>query len=264
MITSFALADIIGKREEESKERYRLNKGDYITKYTIMTIATMDWLMNDWHSSKHLNKMFYEYYKKYSEKSDKIYGCGLHSWLEKGAPWYRTDYDASCAVWASVVGHKANNMRELKRLIKRIVRSTHNTEPALKSAEVVSIVIYLDRKGYSKERIIKYLNHNYGYTPCNNIIEEIENHEFTNNAKTIIYLTLDIIFNSTNYQDVCKYAGMLKENKSIISCLAGSIAEPYFKFTNTEYLANFKKIFPKEYYTILKKFEKYEMPSNLN
>lgn len=264
MMVGFALADIIGKRDEITDDRYKINEGDYITKYTIMTIATMDWLMSDWHSSKRLNKMFYEYYINYPDKTDKVYGAGLHSWLEKGAQWYRTDYGASCAVWASVAGHKATNMRELKRLVKRITRCTHNTDTALQSSEIVSIVIYLCKKGFKKNKIIEYLHKNYNYTMCDNVEKEVKEHQFTSNAKVVTFLALDILFSSKQYSDACKLCGYLKENKQLISCLTGIMAEAYFNTPLFNNLEQFKSIFPKKYYTTLKEFKKYKFSANTN
>ncbi len=264
MLGGFFVADCISKNYENIKvssleeipEKTTIKDNISYTKHTILTIATMDWLMHHRHSSARLLNLFKKYFNSSSDKSSSIFGADYAAWLSRTRLSYRYDYDASCAVWGSVIGFCTYNMRELKRLIKRIVKISNDSKESLKACEISAIVVYMSRKKTPKEKILKYLQKNYDYVPCENLTEYIKNFKLYTNAKYNITASLHCFFHSNSFIETITNSLKFNFNRNLISCISTTMAEAYFGLHKP--LSYFcRSYLPKEYLEILIRFDDY-------
>ncbi|MBE5734946.1 MAG: hypothetical protein E7361_00625 [Clostridiales bacterium] len=261
MYNAFYIADIVSKNttkhSKPNNNTIPLYNLANLSKYTIFTIATMDWLMHYRHSSKQYMRVLHSYYEDYKAKSHDIYGKGFANWLSLGAKWYRVDYEADVAIWSSVIANKINNMRELKRVLSKIVRATSNTIPALRSAEMICTTIYHINKRKTKNQILKYLEKHYNYTPCNNLDKYIENFQFTTNAYENTEACLNCYFLTNSTKEALHTSLQFNYNRELISTTSSILAEADHNDVPEELITHYYKKLPTKYKNIIQKFKRF-------
>jgi len=227
------------------------------TKHTTLSIATMDWLINYKHSSYNLLKIFKQYYTQSIKDNIKVqFGSNYSAWLSRTNLSYRLDYDASCAIWASFVGYYATNMRDLKRLVKRIATISNKNKESINACEITAITVYLAKRKYSKLSILKYLEKNYSYNICDNFEEFANNFAMQNNAKYIIRAALNCFFNSNSFIETLKNSFKFKFNYNTICCLSAIMSEAVYGLNKPISLLC-KSHLPKDYLEIINQFNNY-------
>ncbi len=264
MTNAFYLADMITNSQvatninSQELENIKPPANTKLSKYTIFSMATIDWLMNYRHSSKQLMHVLHKHYITHDNKGPEIYGRGFASWLSLGAPWYRTDYEGTVAVWASIVGHTVPNMRELKRVVSKISRATNNTLPALKSAEMITTTVYHLKKKMSKANIMKYLEKNYGYIVCSSLDEYIKQFAFTTNAYRTTEAALNCFFLTNSFKEAIKKVLQYKYNTDLICCIVSILAEACYNDVPRELISRYYALLPEDYKDLISKYNKFK------
>lgn len=119
----------------------------------------------------------------------------------------------------SAVGYLCDSEEEVKRNVRIATIPSHNCKEAIECAEIVAMIIYLARKGYSKEEIIAKLNLEYAYCPFE---------KFNYTCYDTIGNCLYALFTTDNFNDsikkVISYGGDTDTN----ACIVGSMAEALY------------------------------------
>ena len=199
-----------------------------ITKNTLFSVAIMEWFINGDLHTKQFMRVLYKYYKMFTNNNINQYGIGLETWLQDGAKRYRNDYDCNAIAWCGIVAYIANDMNQLKRLLKRVVKATNNTEASQKYCEMIAVAIYTNIKYKSKEKTLNTLKKFYNYEPCTDLNTFKKDHTFSLNAKYNTYAGLNCFFHTQSYIDSISYALQLDSQFDIIACIAGMLSESLY------------------------------------
>ena len=233
----------------------------YITKYTIFTIATLDWYMTSKHSTKELMRILKKYHDTFDDTSDRIFGRDFNHWFNRGANYYRVDYKPTCATWCSILGYCIKDMRQLKRIVARIVKATNNTDTALKASELATIVVYLSRKNYSKEKLLRYLQKSYNFKPIENFLEIIDNQEWYKlDINNYVDMALNCLFSCSTTSETKKLCAKLIDLSPAISILAYIFSEAYNTIDNKNFLSYTRCALPYKYTLTLIDYDDYILP----
>lgn len=223
---------------------------------TILTFATIDWLLNSKHTSQEMIKTLKKYYKKYPDKTPTIYGKDYVNWILSDSKEFNRSLSNGGAMRASAIGWFANSIEELKNLIDKGISPTHNTYEAKLGAEIVALSIFFMRNGRSKDELKNYLDYTYDYY-LDQRIELLRNsYEFTNDTKETVRPAIIAFLQSNSFEDTLRNAVSLGGDSDTIANIACSIAEAYYKDIPDSIVEKAKSYLPKEFVVLLNKFNK--------
>lgn len=214
---------------------------------TILTIAILDAVINDKDYEKYL-KLYgkkYSLYKPNFEPYFKtIFSPRFHKWLETNEVGNSCGNGAMMRI--SSVGYMFNSEEEVKINSKLATIPSHNSLDAIKNAELVALIIYYGKKGYTKEQIIEKLNIKLQYIPFKS---------FNLTCSETINNCLFALFNSNSFEEsiknVISYGGDTDTN----ACIVGSMAEALYGI-NKSLINTAKQKLPEEFVKVLNKVYK--------
>jgi len=219
------LGDIAGSIYEwhniKTKEFPLLKESSRFTDDTVLTVATMDCLLNHGDYSE----TYAAYYKRYYHAG---YGGNFTKWGRNAnkAPYY--SYGNGSAMRIGPVAWFHNNLEDVLTEAKRSASVTHNHPEGIKGAQAAAAASFLIRKGESRQSIRKYIettfNYNLGFT-----LDDIrESYTFDVSCQGSVPQALVTWLESTDTEDAIRNAISIGGDSDTIACIAGSIAEAEF------------------------------------
>lgn len=258
-IIGAVIGDIIGCHfdQTEPTKDYNfnlLNEKMHFTDDSTCTIAVADWLMNTRQTPLDLvNKLKYwchRYNFGFAER--------FNEWVNSSntAPYY--SFGNGSAMRVSPVAWVAKSLDECIKLAKMSAEVTHNHPEGVKGAIAIAVAIYLNRKGKSKQEIIKYIESNSDYKIPK--YEDIhDKHIMVPTCQVSVPASLCCWNESTSYEDCIRKAIALGGDCDTEACIAGSIcnANPATQISN-ELIKEIldRGLIPADIFAIIKQFHK--------
>lgn len=157
------IGDVVGSRFEfdniKTKEFDLFSKSSTMTDDSIMTIAVMDILENNWQDDE--NKII-NTFKKWGQRYPGAgYGANFYYWvLSSDSKPYNSCGNGS-AMRVSAAGWFGKDPEEVKKYARAVTKVTHNHPEGIKGAEVTAMCIFMARKGKTKKEILEYVVNEY-------------------------------------------------------------------------------------------------------
>ncbi len=187
---------------------------------TILTIAILDAI---------LTKSSYE--DKLKEWANKYL-----NYLPNHTPYFKTTFSPGFTKWAnssvigtsagngammrvSPVGYMFNTKEEVIENARLATIPSHNSKEAIEAAQIVALIIFYARKGYSKQDIINELNLE---------IKEPNITSFNYTCMDTIDVCLYSLFNSSSFEDAIRLAISFGGDTDTNACIVGSMAEAMY------------------------------------
>lgn len=187
---------------------------------TILTIAVLEAFLNDKDYEQSLKKYalkYLDYKPNYEPYFQRPFSPGFIKWVKGNGIGTSTGNGAMMRI--SPVGYLSRTIEELKENVVSATIPSHNSEEALYGAETIAKIIFLARRGYQKEEILKELNIKLTYKPFTS---------FNMTCQDTIDNCLYALFTSNSYEEairkVISYGGDTDTN----ACIVGSMAEALF------------------------------------
>lgn len=187
---------------------------------TILTIAVIDAILNGGNYEYYLRKYVKEYanyvpnFKPYFKST---FSPGFTKWANGSVVGYSTGNGAMMRI--SPVGYLFDTEEDVIKNARLVTSSSHNTEEATSCATIVALIIYLARRGLSKEEIVNRLSLKYSYKQFQ---------KFNMTCYETIDNCLYALFNSNTFSEaICKvisYGGDTDTN----ACIVGGMAEALY------------------------------------
>ena len=187
---------------------------------TILTIAILDAI---------LTKSSYE--DKLKEWANKYL-----NYLPNHTPYFKTTFSPGFTKWASSsvigtsagngammrvspVGYMFNTKEEVIENARLATIPSHNCKEAIEAAQIVALIIFYARKGYSKQDIINELNLE---------IKEPNITSFNYTCMDTMDVCLYSLFNSSSFEDAIRLAISFGGDTDTNACIVGSMAEAMY------------------------------------
>lgn len=187
---------------------------------TILTVSIADAILNN-----------VDYETKLKE-----YALAYDKEIPHGIPYFKTMFSPSFTKWAkgnfqgesagngammrvSPVGYLFNTEEEVIENALLATIPSHNSEEAIKSAKIISLIIFYARNGLSKQEIITKLDLKFKQPNLS---------EFNYTCSTTIDLCLYSLFNSNSFEESIKLAISFGGDTDTNACIVGSMAEAMF------------------------------------
>ncbi|MBW1962986.1 MAG: ADP-ribosylglycohydrolase family protein [Deltaproteobacteria bacterium] len=189
---------------------------------TVLTVATAYAILNDADMALSL--------KKFAERYPNLpYGGAFRRWVWSWdhKPYY--SFGNGSAMRVSPVGFAYESVKEVLYHARRSAGVTHNHPEGIKGAQAVALAIYLARKGEDKYTIRREISGRFGYD-LNRSVEEIRlGYVFDVSCQGSVPESIIAFLDSENYTDAVRKAISLGGDADTMACIAGGIAQAYYK-----------------------------------
>lgn len=195
---------------------------------TILTIAILDSILNNASYEEKLK----EYGQKYSniELNRENY---FKNWFSPGfIKWCKGNYQGisignGAMMRISPIGYLFNDLEEVKRQSRSATITSHNSSLAIMSAEIVSVVIFLAKNGYTRDEIERYLKKKYRID-LNYKLEGLQRNNIFDGSCNILNKCLYLTLYANNFEEAIRNSISIGGDTDTIACIVGSMAESLY------------------------------------
>ena len=247
------IGDIIGSVYEHKNIKTTsfplFSPGSTFTDDTVLTIAIGDSLLN--------NRSYIETLKKYGRKYPYAgYGVSFYHWIfsDSNAPY--GSWGNGAAMRVGPIGFRFETLDEVMVEAKRCAEVTHNHKEGIKGAQATASSIFLSRIGRSKIEIKEYIETTFNYN-LNRSIDDIRPvYQFDVSCQGSVPEAIIAFLDSKDFVDAIRKAISIGGDSDTLACIAGGIAEAFYKKIPLNVLKTTKRLLPGDFLSIIEEFEK--------
>lgn len=225
------LGDIAGSRYEFSKPcgfDHRtvslFGAGCAYTDDTVLTLATKYALLN--------NVSYSCAYGKFGRMYRRVgYGTMFQKWLDGYCQKGYGSFGNGAAMRVSYIPYHFDTLEEVEAAARESSMCTHNHEEGIKGAVSTAGVIFLARQGESKKALKKYFHKNFGYVTDKPLWAYRPTGKFDATAQGTMPLAFRCFYESEDWESCIRNVFSVKCDTDTVACIAGGIAEAYYKKT---------------------------------
>lgn len=262
-MNGFYIGNIVGssyshqyeKLNEQIKDFELFTERSSYSDDTILTFATIDWLLHTNHTSEEMISILKDYYQRYPDKEPTIYGKDYVNWISSNPSDFKKSSSNSGAMRASVIGWYSNSLEQIKDLVDKAISPTHDSFEAKLGAEVVAICVFMMKNNRSKEELKNYIDYTYDYYLDQKLVLLRNSYEFTNDTKETVRPAIIAFLESTSFEDALRNAVSLGGDCDTIANITCSIAEAYYKDIPNSIVEKAKAYLPEEFVELLKELK---------
>jgi ADP-ribosylglycohydrolase len=246
--------DIIGSVYEtmpiKTKDFPLFRKGSRFTDDTVLTVAVADCLLNE----KDYQKTLQAYGQKYPKKK---YGSRFFDWMFMEHPEPYHSFGNGSAMRVSPIGFFCKTLDRVMDEAKKSAQITHNHIEGIKGAQAVASVIFLAKNGKTKGEIKEFIETAFGYNLNQSLDSIRETYAFDVTCQGSVPQSILSFLESVDYEDALRNAISLGGDSDTMACMAGGMAQAFYKKIPTEIVSEVKGRLNNEFLTIIEEFESY-------
>jgi len=247
-ITGDIIGSIYEKRRVKAKMDFDLfNDNSRFTDDSVLTIATMDKLLN--------NKNYSESYQSYGKKYPKSgFSRTFKEWIFSEKPQPYKSCGNGSAMRVSPIGWYSNTIEEAMEEAQKSAEVSHNHIEGIKGAQAVSTAIFMARTGKSKDEIKKFIIDNFKYNLDRKIIDIRPSYKFDVTCQGSVPEAIIAFLESKDFETALRLAVYIGGDSDTIACIAGGIAEAYYKKIPANIIDFTLGKLPQEFINVIKYF----------
>ena len=254
-MNGFYIGDIIGSSYAHENESFNKKTKKFelftersrFTDDTILTFATIKWLMSDDLSADNMFKIIKNTYNEYPDTKPTMYGISFANWARAKNTTFRKSDGNGGAMRVCPVAYFVKKIDDLDQLVEKAIRPTHNTQNGVLSSKIVAHSIFQLLHGMNKKQLMKYLTEVFNLDFKFNVKQYIKNFGFTSDGMETVKASLVAFFISSNFEDAIKTAVSLGGDTDTICSITCAIAEAYYKKIPVGILQKAKMYLPNEF-----------------
>ncbi len=245
------VGDIIGSRFERNNKKsieFELfNAHCTFTDDTVMTIAIADALMN--------NKGLVERMQYYGRKHFSAgYGSTFRHWLINDNPTPYNSWGNGSAMRVSSVGYLYQDINKVLEIAKQTAEVSHNHPEGVKGAQAIAAAIFLARNNHSKTQIKQYIQKTFEYNLQRTIEAIRPSYKFDVSCQGSVPEAIIAFLESNDIESAIRLGISIGGDSDTIACMAGAIAEAYYKYIPKEIIEATKQRLKPDLLAILEQF----------
>ncbi|MCX6564050.1 MAG: ADP-ribosylglycohydrolase family protein [Candidatus Aminicenantes bacterium] len=245
------IGDIVGSPYESEvikSTKFPLFTSDSrFTDDTVLTVAVADCILHN----RDYAKTFKEYGQLYPEAG---YGCMFRNWLRSSDSNPYESYGNGSAMRVSPVAFAFDTIDDVLREAERSAVPTHNHHEGVKGAQAIASAIFLAKTGKGKEEIREYIEGRFGYDLSRTLDEIRPSYHFDETCQGSVPEAIIAFLESSDYEDAIRKAISLGGDADTLACMAGGIAEAYYKKIPVHIVRRARQILDKELLAIVDEF----------
>ncbi len=242
------IGDIIGSAYEwnnvKHKEFELFTDTTIYTDDTVMTIATIDAILND-------IPFNISYKKWFSKYPDEDYGGNFHYWGNSDSLEPYNSWGNGSAMRVSPVGYYYNTLEDVLLKSKESAAATHNHPEGIKGAQATAAAIFMAKNNKGKHEIKEFIGKTFGYDLDEKLDSIREWYEFDESCQGTVPQAIIAFLESTDFEDAIRNAVSIGGDSDTLACITGGIAEAYYKEIPETILSKTNSILPQEMKTFV-------------
>ena len=222
---------------------------------TVLTVAVADAILGDGDYARTL--------KSYARRHPlRGYGPRFVAWMVK--PGYRpyNSFGNGSAMRVSPVGFAFDSEQQVLQEARRSAECTHNHPEGIKGAQATALAVYLARTGTDKETLRRRIQEEFQYDLSRTIDEIRPGYSFDVTCQGSVPEAIIAFLDSSSFEDALRNAISLGGDSDTQACIAGGIAEAYYKDIPLEILRQVRKRLSRDLWEkTLQFYQRYGIPS---
>jgi ADP-ribosyl-[dinitrogen reductase] hydrolase len=182
------------------------------------------------------------------------YGGSFWHWIwdPNSIPYY--SYGNGSAMRVSAVGFAFESIEEVMAQAKRSAEVSHNHPEGIKGAQATALAVFLARKGEDKATIRKQIETRFAY-PLDGCVEEIRaDYCFDVTCQGSVPESIVAFLDAKDYASAVKNAISLGGDADTMACIAGGIAQAYYKAIPADIVRQVRQNLPDALLAVLDRF----------
>jgi len=267
------IGDIVGSAYEwdsiKTKDFRFFSRKSFFTDDTVLTIATAYSLLqayslvqvsdNSLVQVSDLNQQadYVTAFKYFGRKYPNAgYGGSFYNWLfsESNAPY--NSWGNGSAMRVSPVGFAFDSVNDVLQEAKKNAEVTHNHPEGIKGAQATALAIFMARTGRSKEDIKQEITERFNYNLNRKSDDIRKKYSFKVSCQESVPESIISFLESEDFEDALRNAVSLGGDADTMACIAGGIAQAFYKKIPEKTVLEAKSRLPEEFIEIIEKFNK--------
>ncbi|MBE6638344.1 MAG: ADP-ribosylglycohydrolase family protein [Ruminococcaceae bacterium] len=185
--------------------------------------------ISKWNIRKRAKEYAVQYRQYYSYHPYAGFGNMFADWAKN--PYARNghSYANGASMRVIPIGYAYKTLEQTLLQAKASCLSTHNHREAIKGAQAVAAAIFLARNGKTKDHIKAYVENTFRYDLSTPISVIKESHVFDSRTSYSVPPAIIAFLESSDYESAIRLAISLGGDADTQACIAGGIAEAYYK-----------------------------------
>ena len=246
--------DIIGSVYEGRRSRIKttvfplFQLRSTFTDDTVLTIAVADAILNQQPYGPTIQKWGLSY-------PDAGYGGAFYDWLHDPSLAPYNSWGNGSAMRVSPVGFAFSTVDDVLAEAEQTAIVSHNHPEGVKGAQAIALVVFLARTGSSKDDIRKEITTRFGYVLTQTLAEIRPYYEFDVSCQGSVPQSIIAFLESDSVESAIRNAVSLGGDTDTMACMAGGMAEAYYKHIPAEITEQVRLRLPEEMLVILDRFQ---------
>ncbi len=252
-MTGSVIGDIIGSTYEFNPTKdyhFQLfTKEMTYTDDSVLTFAVIDSLLNKNPFDKSIHKWGNDY-------PGRGYGYRFSQWLADRNPKPYNSFGNGSAMRVSPVGLVLPSKIQVLKFAELSAEVTHNHTEGIKGARAVALAVHLACQGLDKSDMKKEIERETGYDLSKTYQQIHSDYAFNETCQGSVPEALTAFFESTDFESAIRLAIALGGDADTQACIAGGIAEAYYKEIPQVFIDKCLPLLTEEMRTLLKRLYK--------
>jgi len=198
--------------------------------------------------------------KHFGRKYTAGYGANFYNWLHSSDSAPYNSWGNGSAMRVSPIGFAFDSVDEVLNEARKSAEATHNHKEGIKGAQATALAIYLARINQSKEHIKHEIIDRFTYDLDRTLDEIRPAYYFKISCQESVPESILAFTESENFEEAVRNAISLGGDADTMACIAGGIAQAFYKEIPAGIIAVAKSRLPKEFIEIINKFnDKYNI-----
>lgn len=170
-----------------------------------------------------------QYRQYYAYHPHAGFGNLFAAWAQNPSARNGHSYGNGAAMRVIPIGYAYDTLEQTLLQAKASCLPTHANQEAIQGAQAVAAAVFLARNGESKEDIKAYLGKTFRYKLSVPIADIRASHVFDSRTSYSVPPAIMAFLESSDYEDAVRLAVSLGGDADTQACIAGGIAEAYYK-----------------------------------
>jgi ADP-ribosylglycohydrolase len=182
------------------------------------------------------------------------YGSSFFKWIYAAESTPYNSWGNGSAMRVSPVGFAFNSKEDVLHQAKESAKVTHNHPEGIKGAQATALAVFLARSGKNKASIKQEISHRFAYN-LNRTLDQIRpDYSFDISCQGSVPEAIIAFLESKDFEDAIRKSISLGGDSDTIACIAGGIAQAYYRDIPIEIISNVRKRLPEEFLFIIDEF----------
>ncbi len=243
--------DVIGSIFEhyavKSTQFPLFNPYSRFTDDTVLTVAIADSILRKVDYAASLKT----FGRKYPNAG---YGGSFFRWIYSSESKPYNSWGNGSAMRVSPVGFAFDSVEDVLHEAKKSAEVTHNHPEGIKGAQATAMAVFMARSGKSKATIKQEISERFAYN-LDRTLDEIRPHyDFDVSCQGTVPEAIIAFLEANKFEDAIRKGISLGGDSDTIACIAGGIAQAFYKEIPSKIISKARNLLPEEFLTIIDEF----------